>query len=307
MELGTWNELVVTNYDYQQHPWHIHGMEAHVIGYGYFDTEYPGWKGPARGKIQDKDMKLKGKSNSTYAESRKGLQRTKGGDLVFASYGVRSEDPEVPIARAPAGGTGPMESVNSDGEGAPMPCSSNPSSSSPSSPNSSPSTLPLSSGDVPNDPPSCNAHLRRSKCLMENCVWTRCVSRPKAQEEEEKADKQATKMCEDQDQEAACNDVGEGMCKWYGNNARSLDKLTKAETEFHYHPTAHRNVMYGHGASNTRTIPRLNEGVSSKTSRVVVGDTFTVPPNGFVVLRINANNPGAWFMHCHMEWHLGAG
>ena len=74
MELGTWNELVMTNYDYQQHPWHIHGMEAHVIGYGYFDTEYPGWKGPARGKIQDKALKLEGKNTSMYAASRKGLQ-----------------------------------------------------------------------------------------------------------------------------------------------------------------------------------------------------------------------------------------
>ena len=24
-------------------------------------------------------------------------------------------------------------------------------------------------------------------------------------------------------------------------------------------------------------------------------------------MRIKADNPGAWFMHCHMEWHLGAG
>jgi hypothetical protein len=31
-----------------------------------------------------------------------------------------------------------------------------------------------------------------------------------------------------------------------------------------------------------------------------------VPPRGFVVLRIKADNPGAWLVHCHMEMHLVA-
>ncbi|CAH1790455.1 unnamed protein product [Owenia fusiformis] len=32
-------------------------------------------------------------------------------------------------------------------------------------------------------------------------------------------------------------------------------------------------------------------------------DTIIVPTGGYVVVRIKANNPGAWFMHCHIELH----
>jgi len=36
-------------------------------------------------------------------------------------------------------------------------------------------------------------------------------------------------------------------------------------------------------------------------------DTFTSAPHSYVAFRITADNPGAWMMHCHMDWHLGAG
>lgn len=36
-------------------------------------------------------------------------------------------------------------------------------------------------------------------------------------------------------------------------------------------------------------------------------DTITIPPQGFVVLRFRADNPGAWFFHCHIDWHLSSG
>lgn len=36
-------------------------------------------------------------------------------------------------------------------------------------------------------------------------------------------------------------------------------------------------------------------------------DTITVPPGGKVVLRWRADNPGAWFFHCHIDWHLSSG
>lgn len=50
-------------------------------------------------------------------------------------------------------------------------------------------------------------------------------------------------------------------------------------------------------------LPYWNQSLSS----AVLGDTFTVPPNGFVVLRIRAANPGAWLVHCHMEFHMAVG
>jgi iron transport multicopper oxidase len=36
-------------------------------------------------------------------------------------------------------------------------------------------------------------------------------------------------------------------------------------------------------------------------------DTLSVPPLGWAKIRFVANNPGAWFFHCHIEWHMTAG
>lgn len=36
-------------------------------------------------------------------------------------------------------------------------------------------------------------------------------------------------------------------------------------------------------------------------------DTVIVNTNGHVVLRFKANNPGVWFFHCHLDWHLEQG
>lgn len=39
----------------------------------------------------------------------------------------------------------------------------------------------------------------------------------------------------------------------------------------------------------------------------VIRDTITVNGNSSLVLRYVANNPGIWFMHCHIDWHVAAG
>ncbi|TKW24993.1 hypothetical protein SEVIR_3G086900v4 [Setaria viridis] len=36
-------------------------------------------------------------------------------------------------------------------------------------------------------------------------------------------------------------------------------------------------------------------------------NTVAVPPGGWAVIRFQANNPGVWFMHCHIEDHLDVG
>jgi FtsP/CotA-like multicopper oxidase with cupredoxin domain len=38
-----------------------------------------------------------------------------------------------------------------------------------------------------------------------------------------------------------------------------------------------------------------------------VGDSFNIPRESYVVFRFTANNPGPWFVHCHMEWHIWPG
>ncbi|KAI0385635.1 putative ferroxidase [Hypomontagnella monticulosa] len=36
-------------------------------------------------------------------------------------------------------------------------------------------------------------------------------------------------------------------------------------------------------------------------------DTFVLYPDGFIVLRFRADNPGVWLFHCHIEWHVASG
>jgi iron transport multicopper oxidase len=36
-------------------------------------------------------------------------------------------------------------------------------------------------------------------------------------------------------------------------------------------------------------------------------DTMVVMPNGNIVLRFRADNPGVWLFHCHIEWHVDSG
>ncbi|KAF9356419.1 hypothetical protein BGX26_005283, partial [Mortierella sp. AD094] len=36
-------------------------------------------------------------------------------------------------------------------------------------------------------------------------------------------------------------------------------------------------------------------------------DTVFVPAHSNVAIRLKADNPGVWFLHCHIEWHLQAG
>ena len=36
-------------------------------------------------------------------------------------------------------------------------------------------------------------------------------------------------------------------------------------------------------------------------------DTLYVLPTGNFVIRFKADNPGVWFFHCHIDWHLATG
>ncbi|KAK4995558.1 hypothetical protein LTR66_004652 [Elasticomyces elasticus] len=36
-------------------------------------------------------------------------------------------------------------------------------------------------------------------------------------------------------------------------------------------------------------------------------DTWLIAPKGYTVIRFVADNPGVWFLHCHMDWHAELG
>lgn len=48
-------------------------------------------------------------------------------------------------------------------------------------------------------------------------------------------------------------------------------------------------------------------GQLSQSVAAQQGDTWTVPQNGYMVFRLQAHNPGPWFMHCHIDWHMALG
>ncbi|CCO30984.1 hypothetical protein BN14_05018 [Rhizoctonia solani AG-1 IB] len=49
------------------------------------------------------------------------------------------------------------------------------------------------------------------------------------------------------------------------------------------------------------------ESVSYNTTNPIRRDTHIIPASSWAVLRFEASNPGVWFMHCHIDWHLAEG
>ncbi|WVR04611.1 hypothetical protein IAU60_001622 [Kwoniella sp. DSM 27419] len=74
---------------------------------------------------------------------------------------------------------------------------------------------------------------------------------------------------------------------------------------FHFH--GHEFQVVQKSMDVTSDDPELNpplvEGQKNPSRR----DTVTIPATGKVVLRWRADNPGAWFFHCHIDWHLSSG
>ena len=69
----------------------------------------------------------------------------------------------------------------------------------------------------------------------------------------------------------------------------------------------HKHKFLGAGIVNTNTNATALGFGNATTSMPPVPmrrDTWMVAPNGYTVIRFKANNPGTWFLHCHMEWHM---
>ena len=71
---------------------------------------------------------------------------------------------------------------------------------------------------------------------------------------------------------------------------------------FHLHGHAFQAVARGEDDSGD-----YNAANTSLPAIPMRRDTFMVRPNGHVVLRFRADNPGVWLFHCHIEWHVDSG
>jgi FtsP/CotA-like multicopper oxidase with cupredoxin domain len=47
--------------------------------------------------------------------------------------------------------------------------------------------------------------------------------------------------------------------------------------------------------------------INGKALNGALRDTVLVPPKTSVRVAFDANNPGIWYLHCHVLWHLAAG
>jgi len=64
-------------------------------------------------------------------------------------------------------------------------------------------------------------------------------------------------------------------------------------------PMSHPMHLHGHAFEVT--------GINGKAFKGAVRDTVLVPGNTSVTVAFDANNPGLWYVHCHVLWHLAAG
>lgn len=76
---------------------------------------------------------------------------------------------------------------------------------------------------------------------------------------------------------------------------------------FHLHGHAFQLVARGKSAANVTAdeyMPYTSDTPIDIPEFPVLRDTVFVDAYSYIVIRFKANNPGVWFFHCHIEWHL---
>ncbi|EUC57577.1 multi-copper oxidase laccase-like protein, putative, partial [Rhizoctonia solani AG-3 Rhs1AP] len=78
---------------------------------------------------------------------------------------------------------------------------------------------------------------------------------------------------------------------------------TAIDHPYHLHGMTFWIVAEGTGSLSLEEA----ESVSYNTTNPIRRDTHIIPASSWAVIRFEANNPGVWFMHCHIDWHLAEG
>ncbi|KAF6805665.1 iron transport multicopper oxidase fet3 [Colletotrichum musicola] len=84
-----------------------------------------------------------------------------------------------------------------------------------------------------------------------------------------------------------------------------VNNLDSGRHPFHLHGH-HFQALY-RGPEESGTFEDANVTESDFLSVPMRRDTLVVWPNGNIVLRFKADNPGVWLFHCHIEWHVTSG
>ncbi|KAG6841148.1 hypothetical protein C0991_001425 [Blastosporella zonata] len=74
---------------------------------------------------------------------------------------------------------------------------------------------------------------------------------------------------------------------------------------FHLH--GHKYQIVGRSLDYTSDDPTQNPPIVEGQLNPIRRDTIQIPSMQSATLRFVADNPGVWFLHCHIEWHLEVG
>ncbi|WFD32006.1 hypothetical protein MSPP1_003048 [Malassezia sp. CBS 17886] len=74
---------------------------------------------------------------------------------------------------------------------------------------------------------------------------------------------------------------------------------------FHLHGTQFQLIHKSFDV--TSDDPQENPPFPKDVPNPMRRDTVMVPPIGSATIRFVSDNPGAWFFHCHIDWHMEAG
>ncbi|CUA71317.1 hypothetical protein RSOLAG22IIIB_09498 [Rhizoctonia solani] len=82
-----------------------------------------------------------------------------------------------------------------------------------------------------------------------------------------------------------------------------INNLDPFEHPYHLHGMTFWIVAEGKGSL---TVDKYKK-VKFNTDNPLRRDTHIIPGSTWAVLRVKADNPGAWLLHCHIDWHLAHG
>lgn len=86
-----------------------------------------------------------------------------------------------------------------------------------------------------------------------------------------------------------------------------LNNMDPGKHPFHLHGHTFQVIERSPPSSDDNPITYDPNNHAEFPLNPVIRDTVMVNANGYVVLRFCANNPGVWFFHCHVDWHLEQG
>ncbi|KAF7558345.1 hypothetical protein G7046_g5811 [Stylonectria norvegica] len=84
-----------------------------------------------------------------------------------------------------------------------------------------------------------------------------------------------------------------------------VNNLDSGRHPFHLHGHNFQAIYRSEEEAGTYEESNSTEAMLPKTP--MRRDTLVLYPNGNIVLRFKADNPGVWLFHCHIEWHVMSG